>query len=470
MYKYCMEQKIVNRRIPGVENDIPHEGCMLAHLKAIRQAWLDGNELALICEDDADLSDYKKIFDRTNEILISLPSPAKEDWEIIQLQYTGPAFLNKLARFIHKGRIPNTLVKGYQMGAVAYLINRRGMKKFLELMTNQDSRDIARYSRNFTILPMGRSEEFIYAHLNTYFSLYPVINYTVEISTIDPTSNYYVPIKENFAATLNIFRAIEDKSYTIQHYHEMADNQHWIHTEDLAIEHVRCLLPNCTALGDMIRGWNMCMKDHQLHRCEKHKKYEAQLLLELPEGSSFLDVGCHYGDTVVTMALHAKEKNRDDIKFFAFEPSEKKCDYLNRMCRINNLDITVFNKCVGNKKGSASAQEDEQYGYCSYKELKEGKVKIMTLDSIRELVHPAGLIHIDVEGWEPKVLEGASTILDTSGLLVIAECWDGETSKKRGFSESPEEDIVAAMDTYAGTYERLEDLEDAERNLVFRII
>ena len=101
MYKYCMEQKIVNRRIPGVENDIPHEGCMLAHLKAIRQAWLDGNELALICEDDADLSDYKKIFDRTNEILISLPSPAKENWEIIQLQYTGPAFLYKLAKFIH---------------------------------------------------------------------------------------------------------------------------------------------------------------------------------------------------------------------------------------------------------------------------------------------------------------------------------------------------------------------------------
>ena len=467
MYNHFLKQKIVNRRIPGVINDTPHIGCLLAHLKAIRQAWLDGCELALICEDDADLSDFARIFDRINEILMTLPEKVEDDWDIIQIQYTGPPFLEELATQVV--RIPNTIIKGYMMGAVAYMINRRGMEKFLKTMTDQDTLDIIRYSRKFNLLSLARAEEFIYRYVNTYFSLYPVVNYTVEPSTIDPTPNYYVPIQENFDATGKILQVLKDKKYAIHHYHEMEDHIHWIDSKESAIKQLGCLLPSLTVLGDIIKGWDSSLEDNQLLRCSDHKKYEAKLLLALPEKSSFLDIGSHYGDTVITMALHARSNGREDIRFFAFEPSKKKSEYIQRMSRINDLDITVFNRCVGDKKGCATAQEDEQYGSCSYKETEDGASKVITINSIKTLVSPVGIMHVDVEGWESKVLKGASEILKTPGLFVIAECWEAETSKHRGFSESPEKDISLAMQEHAGPHERQPDLHDEEKNLVYKI-
>jgi hypothetical protein len=73
-------------------------------------------------------------------------------------------------------------------------------------------------------------------------------------------------------------------------------------------------------------------------------------------------------------------------------------------------------------------------------------------------------MHIDVEGWEPKVLRGAHNLLNNAmSSTVIVECWSSEQSIERGFSNTPEKDILHEMNQF----NRLSDIIDNERNLVF---
>lgn len=48
----------------------------------------------------------------------------------------------------------------------------------------------------------------------------------------------------------------------------------------------------------------------------KTKLYEGYLIKHMPTKSSFLDVGAHNGDVVLTMAIYAKNIGRTDIRFF----------------------------------------------------------------------------------------------------------------------------------------------------------
>lgn len=92
---------------------------------------------------------------------------------------------------------------------------------------------------------------------------------------------------------------------------------------------------------------------------------------------------------------------------------------------------------------------------------------MITLNSIKDIIELVGFMHIDVEGWESKVLEGSTDILsnESNKIFIIAECWDNLTSKRLGFSENPEQDILNIINNYK--YTRQEDLIDQEKNLVF---
>ena len=222
-----------------------------------------------------------------------------------------------------------------------------------------------------------------------------------------------------------------------------------------------------TVLGDRILLPPRIPVDHQLHRCKKHKQYEGNLLSTLSKNSSFLDIGAHFGDTVLTMALLARRINRKDIRFVAFEPNKEKCDYIRIVNRLNNLNIVVFQKGVGEE--ICKIQEDIGIpacsGACSYKKIENGNISMIKLDDVRSQIEPVGMMHIDVEGWEAYVLKGATKILENNNPYLILECWSGDYSYSRGFSKCPEEDILNEMKKY--NFERKDDLVDEERNLVF---
>jgi FkbM family methyltransferase len=201
-------------------------------------------------------------------------------------------------------------------------------------------------------------------------------------------------------------------------------------------------------------------------------------LLKLPQGYSFLDIGAHFGDTIITMALNAKNNNRGDIRFFAFEPNKEKCKYIQKMNELNNLNIIVINAGVGNEncKIIPHHYKTTMKGTITYNKINQSLsdnteiidiLDMITLNSIKDKIEPVGFMHIDVEGWESKVLEGSSNILNNinNKIFIIAECWDCSVSKHLGFSENPEQDILNIMSNYK--YTRYEDLIDQEKNLVF---
>jgi FkbM family methyltransferase len=204
--------------------------------------------------------------------------------------------------------------------------------------------------------------------------------------------------------------------------------------------------------------------------------------LSLPLNSSYLDVGAHYGDTVLTLALYASTHGRPDLRFIAFEPNSSKCKIIYQIAKMNKLHIKIINSCVGDKVGKVinDNQAPSFSGACSFREITdEAKATcrsplglsdgfdMFPLDKFINEIEPVGLIHIDTEGWETKVLQGAKKILSRNNLILIMECWTPEQSIQRGFSENPEQDIIEEMNKYP--HIRLQDIVDEERNLVFTI-
>jgi FkbM family methyltransferase len=226
-----------------------------------------------------------------------------------------------------------------------------------------------------------------------------------------------------------------------------------------------------TVLGDKIILSKQLLDD-QLYRCAYTKNYEASLLLQMPKNSSFLDIGAHTGDTCITLALYAKSHGRSDIKFFAFEPSMDKCEYIEQISKLNNLSVKVFQNGVGNENCNIEVIDKTCMGYgnCAYKKtgidatLAE-VIKMIKLDDIRSQIEPIGFMHIDVEGWESNVLKGCDEILRNNKPFIMLECWSSDMSVERGFSSNPEQDIVDIMQNYS--FDRQPDIIDHEKNLVY---
>ena len=222
-----------------------------------------------------------------------------------------------------------------------------------------------------------------------------------------------------------------------------------------------------TVLGQEVKGWED-FPDNQLLRCPKQKQYEAELLLTIPKGSSFIDIGAHYGDTVITMALFAQANLRADIRFFAFEPNIAKCEHMRRICQLNQLSVNVLQTAVGDahRRVSRSSQYAAESGQSTYVADAAGTVDMAPLDDFAAVLQPVGYLHIDAEGWDAHCLLGARRILHRDAPYVIAELWSSATALRNGFSGQMEADIAAAMRPHTKLV-RQKNVVDQETNMVF---
>jgi len=178
------------------------------------------------------------------------------------------------------------------------------------------------------------------------------------------------------------------------------------------------------------------------------KQIERDLMLQMPANHSFVDVGAHNGDTVLAMALQARKQLRHDIRFFAFEPDATKAHYIQTVANLNKLNVSVFALAIGDVAQSVQSTGDVpiQSGAVAYKAAVDGGVQMQPLDVFFEAIHPVGHLHLDVEGWESKVINGAQCVLQsTKACSLLAEAWNPACAHKRGFSETPLEDIARAL-------------------------
>lgn len=225
MASQLLSQSISNRRVEAIRNEKPIIGCCYSHIKAIHSAWIDGCEMAIICEDDVDFSNAATIFNRVQTTLSTLPLLVKDDWDVLQIQYTEPHFAkgvhNYIAEFKEKNcdnidRLQNRIIKGYLYGAVAYLINRKGMIRFLNTMTKLSSDDLTKYTVTAIFdHPRAHSEELVYRYINCYMSVFPILNYTSSESLINTTNNYFMGNEMNRTITNQIRSTLLDDNYKI---------------------------------------------------------------------------------------------------------------------------------------------------------------------------------------------------------------------------------------------------------------
>jgi len=104
---------------------LPEIGCTLSHLKAIKIAYENGEEMVIIMEDDIYM-DMMNLMDYSLETLIE---NAPDDWEIIKL-VNHSQVLNKSSTYKeHSFHFYDRNKPAYSSGA--YVINRKGMETFL---------------------------------------------------------------------------------------------------------------------------------------------------------------------------------------------------------------------------------------------------------------------------------------------------------------------------------------------------
>jgi FkbM family methyltransferase len=142
----------------------------------------------------------------------------------------------------------------------------------------------------------------------------------------------------------------------------------------------------------------------------------------------FIDVGANVGQTIVeTFAARSWDR------YFALEPDAVAAAYLRRLVDLNNLPVDVLPWAAGKQAGacafyskgvvdaSATMAPDGRPG--AYQPEMMRWVSTYPLDRLLEMATlPKGLmIKIDVEGFEPDVLEGAGRILTSLRPLVICE-------------------------------------------------
>ena len=152
----------------------------------------------------------------------------------------------------------------------------------------------------------------------------------------------------------------------------------------------------------------------------------------------FLDIGANIG----YYSLFFKEiKN-----LYAFEPNNKNFLKLQENCKLNNLNIKLYNLGLSNsnseseiwytdkdKMGGSAIFDENDLEFKKYdpKNIIKEKIKVKRLDDLLDHKNKKILVKIDVERHEKKVLEGMSKLIEQNNIVLQIEI--GEQNKNEVF-------------------------------------
>jgi FkbM family methyltransferase len=142
----------------------------------------------------------------------------------------------------------------------------------------------------------------------------------------------------------------------------------------------------------------------------ERKKIEKYFLLSLKEAKVVFDLGANVG----YYSLLASRVMGIDGKIFAFEPSKRNLDYLNKHLVLNHAsNVTIVPAAVADSTRSMRLKEGGYGGTDSV--VEEGGGYEVAAWSLDEFCNQQGIwpdvLKIDVEGAEMQVLKGAQQLL-----------------------------------------------------------
>ncbi len=141
------------------------------------------------------------------------------------------------------------------------------------------------------------------------------------------------------------------------------------------------------------------------------------MMAQIDKEKTAVDVGANIGYYTLLLAKRAK-------KVYAFEPDKNCFEILCKNVEANGFkNVILINKAVGEKsKKIGLKQNKENFGDSR---VAEGKTTecVKLDDIIREKVD---LIKIDVQGYEPQVIEGTKKIITKNRPVLFLEYTPGE--------------------------------------------
>ena len=154
------------------------------------------------------------------------------------------------------------------------------------------------------------------------------------------------------------------------------------------------------------------------------------------EGTSVVHAGAYFGDM---LPFFSKLVGKQQV--FAFEPVRANFLCAKKNCRLNKLhNVALFQRALSNQIEMlkiATKVEDEFLGGGStlHPVMNQNdrciteNVLTITLDQILKSSNRISLIHLDVEGHEVKVLQGAKRTLARHKPVLILEIWESKAEE-----------------------------------------
>ena len=130
-------------------NDVLELACTASHVLAIKTALKDGQQMALILEDDMDVTPLAQLHHEFTTMLHSLAP----DWDILQV-HTSNAEAIKMLVDVPPGKVANWNHSLWSTGA--YVVRRSGMHKICKAFSQREQRVC------FPVLPFLQADHVLY--------------------------------------------------------------------------------------------------------------------------------------------------------------------------------------------------------------------------------------------------------------------------------------------------------------------
>ncbi|MBU3925958.1 FkbM family methyltransferase, partial [Patescibacteria group bacterium] len=154
----------------------------------------------------------------------------------------------------------------------------------------------------------------------------------------------------------------------------------------------------------------------------------------LKPGMIFVDIGANIG----YFSLVSAKLVGDQGQVYAFEPDPDNFNLLEKNIKANNYkNIIAVNKAVSNKSGKARLYLEPD-NLCAHSLVAKNDNKFVEVETVilDEFLKDKKIdvIKIDVEGFEPVVLEGMKNIIKNNDKISIITEFYPEAIKKAGYS------------------------------------
>lgn len=187
------------------------------------------------------------------------------------------------------------------------------------------------------------------------------------------------------------------------------------------------ILPNYNLLNALVFFSNQFDKQSALFQRPTKEALLRKVVYNLFETGyldrqrSIIDIGCWLADNTLPWSIILS----DDAVVHAIDPSEANLNFGQRIAKMNNISNINWVEAVCSDRSNTPLTFVGNINHAKFSESSDSSTIIMstTLDDIIDATQhkDISLIHIDVEGFEEKVLRGANGIIDRCRPVIIFE-------------------------------------------------